>query len=99
MSDHIVSAKVYVAVFLALVVLTGITVGAATFDFGPLNVIVALGIAITKATLVVLYFMHARYAGGLTGLVILSSVAFFFILVFLTMSDYVTRSWSLVAAS
>ena len=97
MSDHIVSGKVYVAVFLALVVLTVVTVVAATYDFEPFNVIVALGIAISKATLVVLYFMHARYAGGLTKLVILSSVAFFFILVFLTMSDYATRSWSLTA--
>ena len=98
MSDHVVSWKVYVAVFLALVVLTVVTVVAAGYDFGPLNVIVALGIAITKATLVVLYFMHARYAGGLTRLVVLSSVAFFFILVFLTLSDYVTRSWSLTSA-
>ena len=96
MSDHIVSVKVYVTVFLALCVLTVLTVAAAGFDFGgPLNLLVALGIAITKATLVVLYFMHARYAGGLTGIVIAASAAFFFILVFLTLSDYVTRSWSL----
>ena len=95
MSDHLVSWKVYITVFLALAVLTVLTVVAASQDFGPLNVIVALGIAITKATLVVLYFMHARYAGGLTGIVIASGAAFFFILVFLTMSDYVTRSWSL----
>jgi cytochrome c oxidase subunit 4 len=61
-------------------------------------VIVAVGIAITKATLVVLYFMHARYAGGLTGIVIAAGGAFFFILIFLTLSDYVTRSWSLTAA-
>jgi cytochrome c oxidase subunit 4 len=98
MSDHVVSAKVYVSVFLALVVLTVITVVAAGYDFEPFNVIVALGIAITKATLVVLFFMHARYAEGLTKLVILSSLAFFFILIFLTMSDYVTRSWSLTAS-
>ncbi len=95
MSDHVVSWKVYVAVFLALVVLTVVTVVAAGYDFGPLNVIVALGIAITKASLVILYFMHARYAGGLTAIVIAASAAFFFILVFLTLSDYVTRSWSL----
>ncbi|MGD8898141.1 MAG: cytochrome C oxidase subunit IV family protein [Acidobacteriota bacterium] len=95
MSDHIVSWKVYVAVFLALGVLTVLTVVAASYDFGPLNLILALGIAITKATLVVLYFMHARYAGGLTGIVIAAGAAFFFILVFLTLSDYTTRSWSL----
>ncbi|MCG6920701.1 MAG: cytochrome C oxidase subunit IV family protein [Acidobacteria bacterium] len=95
MSDHIVSWKVYVAVFLALGVLTVLTVVAASYDFGRLNLILALGIAITKATLVVLYFMHARYAGGLTGIVIAAAAAFFFILVFLTLSDYTTRSWSL----
>jgi cytochrome c oxidase subunit 4 len=98
MSDHIVSAKVYVTVFLTLCVLTVLTVAAAGFDFGRLNLLVALGIAITKATLVVLYFMHARYAGGLTALVIAASAAFYVILVFLTLSDYVTRSWSLTVA-
>jgi cytochrome c oxidase subunit 4 len=97
MSDHVVSAKVYVTVFLALVALTVITVVAAHYDFEPYNVIVAVGIAIAKATLVVLFFMHARYASGLTRLVILAALAFFFILIFLTMSDYVTRSWSLTA--
>ena len=92
---HVISPKVYIAVFLALCVLTVLTVTAAGYDFGPLNLIVALGIAITKASLVVLYFMHARYATGLTALVIASSVAFFFILVFLTLTDYVTRPWPL----
>ena len=67
--------------------------GAITF-----NLLVALGIAFTKATLVVLYFMHARYAGGLTALIIGAAAAFYVILVFLTLSDYVTRSWSLTAA-
>ena len=95
MSDHIVSWKVYVTVFLTLCVLTVLTVTAAGFDFGRFNLLVALGIAITKAALVVLYFMHARYAGGLTALVIAASAAFYVILVFLTLSDYVTRSWSL----
>jgi cytochrome c oxidase subunit 4 len=95
MSEHIVSPRVYISVFLALVFLTVITVVVAHYNFEPFNVIVAVGIAITKASLVVLYFMHARYAGGLTRLVILSSLAFFFILVFLTFTDYASRSWSL----
>lgn len=99
MSDHIVSVKVYVTVFLALCVLTVLTVAAAGFDFGPFNLLVALGIAFTKATLVVLYFMHARYAGGLTALIIGAAAAFYVILVFLTLSDYVTRSWSLSGVS
>ena len=94
---HVISWKIYIAVFLALCVLTVLTVAAATVDFGgPLNLIVALGIAITKAALVVLFFMHAWYSSRLTGLVIASSIAFFIILVFLTMTDYLSRSWSLV---
>ena len=72
-----------------------ITVEVTGHDFGPYNLIVALGVAITKASLVVLYFMHARYSPRLTGLVIASAIAF---LVFLTFTDYLSRSWPLTAA-
>ena len=95
---HVVSWKVYVAVFLALCALTAVTVEVAGHDFGPLNLVVALAVAIAKATLVVLYFMHARYSPRLTSLVIASSLVFFFILVFLTLTDYVSRPWPLAAA-
>jgi cytochrome c oxidase subunit 4 len=99
MSDHhVASWKVYLAVFLGLCVLTLVTVLVTGYDFGPLNLIVALGVAITKATLVVLYFMHARYAPRLTGLVIAASVTFFVILVFLTLTDYLSRPWPLTPA-
>jgi cytochrome c oxidase subunit IV len=91
--QHVVPVKVYVAVFLALCALTGVTVLVTGYDFGPFNLIVALGVAITKASLVVLYFMHARYSPRLTGVVIASSIAFFVILVFLTLTDYVSRPW------
>ncbi len=97
-SHHVVSWKVYLGVFLALCVLTVITVEVTAHDFGPFNLVVALGVAITKATLVVLYFMHARYSPKLTAVVIASSIAFFFILVFLLLTDYVSRPWPLVAA-
>ena len=96
---HVVSWKVYVSVFLALCVLTVITVQVAGHDLGPFNLIVALGVAITKASLVVLYFMHARYSPKLTGVVIASSIAFFVILLFLTLTDYLSRPWPLTAAS
>jgi len=95
---HVVSWKVYLAVFLALCVLTVATVEVAGHDFGEFNLIVAVGIAIAKASLVILYFMGARYSERLTGLVIAAAIAFFFILVFLTLTDYVSRSWTLVAA-
>jgi cytochrome c oxidase subunit IV len=92
---HVVPVKVYLGIFLALCVLTVITVVVTGFDFGPFNLIVALGVAVTKATLVVLYFMHARYSPKLTGVVIASSIAFFTILVFLLLTDYVSRPWPL----
>jgi cytochrome c oxidase subunit IV len=94
-AHHVVSWRVYLAVFLALCVLTVISVVVTGYDFGPLNLIVALGVAIAKATLVVLYFMHARYSPRLTGVVIAASLAFFVILVFLTLTDYVSRPWPL----
>ena len=96
-SHHVVSWRVYIAVFLALALLTVVTVWVTGHDFGPFNLVVALGVAITKATLVVLYFMHARYSPKLTGIVIASSLAFFVILVFLILTDYLTRPWPLVA--
>lgn len=95
-SHHVVSWKVYLAVFLALVALTVVTVEVTGHDFGPFNLLVALAVAVTKATLVVLYFMHARYSERLTHIVIASSVVFLAILVFLLMTDYVSRPWSLV---
>ena len=58
---HIVPLKVLTAVFLALVLLTVLTVAASRVDLGPLNLYLALGIAGTKALLVVLYFIHLRY--------------------------------------
>ena len=95
---HVVPLKVYLGVFLALCVLTVITVAVTGYDFGPLNLIVALAVAITKASLVVLFFMHARYSPKLTGVVIAASIAFFVILVFLTWTDYVSRPWPLATS-
>ncbi|HUL79173.1 MAG TPA: cytochrome C oxidase subunit IV family protein [Vicinamibacteria bacterium] len=95
---HVVSWKVYLGIFLALCLLTVVTVVVTGYDFGPFNLIVALGVALTKASLVVLYFMHARYSPRLTGVVIASALAFFVILLFLTLTDYVSRPWPLSAA-
>jgi cytochrome c oxidase subunit 4 len=92
---HVVSWKVYLTVFIALGVLTTLSVVRTGFDFGPLNLIVALGVAAAKSALVVLYFMHVRYSSRLTGVVIAAALAFFVILVFLTGTDYVSRPWPL----
>lgn len=91
MSEHVTSRKVYIAVFVALMVLTAATVIVATIDLGWANDVVALGIAVTKALLVLWFFMHLRYSTRVT---VLTAVAGFFwlaILIFLTLNDYLTR--------
>ena len=94
MSEHIVQPRVYITIFLALMVGTGLTVVAAFYDFpGPLNAVVALTIAVIKATLVVLFFMHVRYSGRLIWLVIGSAIFWLAIMFALTISDYWTRTW------
>ncbi len=93
MSEHITSPKVYIAVFLALLVLTGVTVLVAFQHFGPFNDVVALSIAVTKATLVILYFMHVRYSTGFTKLVVISGFLWLLFLIVLTLNDYILRGW------
>ena len=94
MSEHIVQPRIYIAIFLALMVGTALTVLAAFYDFpGPLNAVVALTIAVVKATLVVLYFMHVRYSGRLVWLVIVAALLWLVIMFAITFSDYGTRGW------
>jgi cytochrome c oxidase subunit 4 len=95
---HIVSPKIYFAIFGALMVGTFLTVAAAKIDlnqyFSGLNIIVALVIATCKASLVVLFFMHGKYSSKRTQLVIICSVFWLAIMLFMTMSDYISRPWS-----
>ena len=93
MSGHVSPLKVYLGIFLALMVLTAVTIAVAYVDLGQFNKLVALGIASFKATLVVLYFMHVKYASRLTKLVVVSGFFFLAILLGLTMSDYSSRTW------
>jgi cytochrome c oxidase subunit IV len=90
-SEHIVSPKIYVGIFLSLMVLTAATVGAAYVNLGPFNIVIALAIATIKATLVVLYFMHARYSPKRTQMVIVCAVFWLAVMLALTLSDYSTR--------
>jgi cytochrome c oxidase subunit 4 len=94
MSEHIVSLRVYVTIFLSLMVGTALTVWAGLIDFPwNWNVIIAMTIAVTKATLVVLYFMHVRYSSRLIWVVFTSALFWLVILFALTFSDYWTRDW------
>ena len=93
MSAHVVAKKTYYTIFASLMVLTMVTVWVSGFDLGPLNTVVALAIAGVKATLVVLFFMHVKYGTRLTKLAIIAALYWFGILLTLTLSDYLTRSW------
>ena len=94
MSEHIVPVRIYVTIFLVLLVGTALTVLAAFQDFPwYFNTIVAMTIAVTKATFVVLYFMHVRYSTRLVWVIVASALFWMVILFALTFSDYQTRGW------
>lgn len=88
---HIVPLSTYYKVFAALMVLLLITVAAAQIDLGAFNVPIAVGIAVAKAVLIILFFMHVKYSSKLVW--VFSGAAFVFvgIMFALTMSDYFTR--------
>lgn len=94
MSEHIVPVKTYLLVFLALLAGTALTTTIAFVDLGPFNAIVALTIAMIKAVLVILFFMHIKYSSRMTKVTVISAFFFLLILLALSMTDYVTRSWS-----
>jgi cytochrome c oxidase subunit 4 len=93
MSEHVIPATVYVAVAVALLVLTAITVAVAFVDLGAFNNVVALSIAVVKATLVILFFMHVRYSTPLTWLTVIGGFFWLLILLALTYGDYLSRGW------
>jgi cytochrome c oxidase subunit IV len=93
MTQEIVPRQVYYTVFGALLGLTLLTIGVAFIDLGPLNAIMALTIAVGKATLVLLFFMHVRYSSHLVWVFIGAGVFWVGMLLVLTMSDYLTRGW------
>jgi cytochrome c oxidase subunit 4 len=90
---RIVSPKVYLAILLALLVGTATTVGASYFDLGVWNPVIALAIACTKATLVVLFFMHVKYSTKLTKLTVGAGLFTFVTLISMTLADYISRAW------
>lgn len=88
---HIVSPKIYLTIFLALMGGTILTVLAAFQNLGQWNIVVALGIATIKASLVVLFFMHGKYSPGRTQIVIIAALFWLAIMLALTLTDYTTR--------
>jgi cytochrome c oxidase subunit 4 len=100
---HIVSPFIYLTILLCLLVGTAATVWASFIDLGEWHIapgltlfwnpVVALAIACTKMTLVVLFFMHVKYTTRLTKLTVASGFFVFLVLVGMTLCDYFSRAW------
>ncbi len=93
MSETIVPPRIYYGIYAALLLLTGLTTFVAFFDLGLFSPIVALTIAVVKASIVALFFMHLRYSGRLTWVVGGAGLFWLGILLTLSLSDYLTRAW------
>jgi cytochrome c oxidase subunit 4 len=93
MSEYIVPKQTYYTIFAVLIACTMLTWRVAYFDLGPFNTVAALAIAVFKATIVVLFFMHVKYSTRLTHAVIIGALFWLGILLALTMNDYLTRGW------
>src|SRR5512141_2312838 len=91
--EHIDSARAYIVVFLALIILTIVTTAVAFVDLGAFSVVAALGIATCKMMLVALFFMHVRHSSKLTKLVVLGGLLWLAILLLLTLGDIMSRGW------
>jgi len=91
--QHIVSPKVYFIIFLSLLLGTLLTIGASYLEMGPWNPVVAIAIAVVKATLVVLFFMHIKYSSKLMKLTVGAGLFTFMVLVGMSLADYISRAW------
>lgn len=93
MTAHILPTRIYYTIYAILMVCTYLTWQVAYFDLGAFNTVAALVIAVFKAVLVVLFFMHVRDSPRLTWAVVVGGVFWLVLLLALTMSDYLSRGW------
>lgn len=94
MSGHVSPISLYITIFMTLMVLTVATVGAAFVDLGQFNFLVAMVIAGFKATLVIWFFMHVKYASKLTKLTVATGIFFLAILLGLFLVDYGSKAFT-----
>lgn len=93
MSEHEITPRTYYYTFAALMALLVATVAAAYVPLGPYNIVLALAIGVTKATLVILFFMHAKSSDRLVWVYISAAVVWLIILIGGTAHDVLTRGW------
>ncbi|HYH09936.1 MAG TPA: cytochrome C oxidase subunit IV family protein [Thermoanaerobaculia bacterium] len=93
---HQAPLGMYFAVFAALMILTVLTVWVSRIDLGHgMNTLVAMSIAIVKALVVILWFMHVIHSPRLTWIVVISSFLWLAVMFVLFYSDYLTRAWNI----
>ena len=90
---HIIPVPTFLVIYGVLMGLLLLTVGAALLDLGPYQFAAAMTIAIIKAVLIVLYFMHVRYSERLTWIFSGASFLWLVVLIAFTLNDYLTRGW------
>lgn len=89
--QHILPLSLYINIGLILLGLTIVTVWVSYHDYGEFNLLVAMAIAATKASLVALYFMHLKYDNKLYSVIFLSAIFFLAIFIVITMFDTLRR--------
>ena len=93
MEGRITPPRTYLLIGGTLLVLLVLTVGAAQLDLRPLNSVIAITIAVVKALLVILFFMHLRFSSRIIWLYVIAGVFWLVLLFSFTLGDYLTRSW------
>ena len=91
--QHVIPGGVYFGIWATLMFLTALTVFVSFIELHDWNIVLALVIATIKGTLVVLFFMHLYYSSKLTKVTVIAAIFFLFLLLSLSMTDYLTRSW------
>ena len=90
-NPHLIPVRTYLTVFVGLIILLALTIFVAFFDFGVFNKVIALIIAVTKASLITAFFMHLRYSNRLTWIFAGLGVFGFILMLLLAMGDYMAR--------
>ena len=94
-AHHQSSLMTYFVIFFLLMIFTVLTVAASRVNLGVWNTPIAMAIAIVKATLVILWFMHVIHSPRMTWIILIASILWLGVLFVLTFSDYLTRGWAM----
>ncbi|AMV40902.1 cytochrome C oxidase subunit IV family protein [Planctomyces sp. SH-PL62] len=92
-AHHVIAVKTYVTIYVVLMVLLAATVGVHFMDLGAVALPIAMAIAMVKAVLIVLFFMHVYYSAPLTWAVASGSLLWLALFLAFLVADYAGRGW------